>query len=398
MNTAGPFAARSRARGWLGHLGATAVVLVAGALPNEPGAVDKTWSADVVALNLLASAVLLARRRRPDLVLLAVVTLVLVSVPFGLFNGGTVVAAGVAVYTLAVQGLSVLRVVAVTLVVAAIVLVAAFLEGGTVTPQPVLVVFLGGALGHAIHAQRQHVADLTVRAERAERTREAVARQRVAEDRLSIARDLHDVVAHQIAVINLHAGVASSALRTRPEDAAHSLGIVRESARTVLHEIGDLMAALRDPDAAEVGPLGLAQLGDVVRDMAVHGLDVTVRTDGTPRELPAAVDLTAFRVVQEALTNAHKHGTEQRAHVLVEYRTRALRLTVTNPVPVDRPAQRGDREAAVLGTSNGLTGMRERVESVRGILSYGPDDVGRWAVVANLPTTQGVVRNLEAHR
>jgi signal transduction histidine kinase len=130
-----------------------------------------------------------------------------------------------------------------------------------VVPQHVLVVVLGGVLGDAIRTQRAHLDALTDRAERAERTREALARQRVAEDRLSTARDLHDVVAHQIAVINLHAGVASSALRTRPDSAEASLALIRTASRTVLTEIGDLLAALRDPDAVDAGLPGFARHG-----------------------------------------------------------------------------------------------------------------------------------------
>lgn len=388
-STAAPGSGPARLRGWLGHLGASVVVVLAGALPNGPGMEMKTWSVGVVVLNLLAAAVLLARRRQPDLVLGVVVALVVASVPLGLFNGGMVVAAGIAVYALTLRGVPVLRGVVVTLAVAALVLAAALVAGEGFAPQPVLVVLLGGAIGHAIHAQRQHVAEILGRAQRAERTREALARQRVAEDRLAIARDLHDVVAHQIAVINLHAGVASSALRTRPEDAAASLTIVRDSARTVLSEIGDLMTALRDPDPAKTPLPGLAQLDDLVRDVASHGLDVTRRTVGTPRELPAAVDVTAFRVAQEALANAHKHGGEHRAHVLVEYRIEALRITVTNPLPGngDRAAKTpGEETAPAVGTSNGLVGMRERVDSVRGSLVYGRDGTGRWIVAADLPT------------
>jgi signal transduction histidine kinase len=247
-----------------------------------------------------------------------------------------------------------------------------------------LVVVLGGVLGDAIRTQRAHLDALTDRAERAERTREALARQRVAEDRLSTARDLHDVVAHQIAVINLHAGVASSALRTRPDDAEASLTLIRTASRTVLTEIGDLLAALRDPDAVDAGLPGLALLDDVLRDLAAHGMDVTVRTvpgpDHAAPELPAAVDAVALRVVQEALTNAHKHGTGRRAHLLVEHLPRSVRITVTNPVGLAGGSDAGP------GTGYGLLGTAERVGSVRGTLRHGLDGLGSWVLVAELPT------------
>lgn len=363
-------------RRWLGDAAVTVLVVLAGVAPVHPRAAF-TWSTGVVVLNLVAAGALLVRRRIPRAVLLTAVVLVVASLPLGLFNPGLSVAAAVATYVVVLrvprpQGAWVTAVVASTTLGCA-------LLAGEAAPQHGLAVLFAGALGDAIRSQRAHVATLRERAERAERTREAVARQRVAEDRLTIARDLHDVVAHQIAVINLHAGVASSALPDRPADADASLRVIRRASRTVLTEIGDLLAALRDPGAAE-GPAGLAQLDDVVREFASSGLDVTVRTDGEPRALPAAVDVAALRVVQEALANAHKHGAEHRAHLLVERLPRTLRLTVTNPVA---PGLAG---SVAPGNRQGLIGMGERVESVRGTLAHGPDGIGAWVLTAELPT------------
>ncbi len=364
----------------LGDLCAAAVVLLAGGLPTHPRA-GPEWTPEVLTLDALAAVVLLARHRFPLPVLSVLVAAVAVSVPTDLFNSGTVVAVAIATYSVALAS-DRLRAVVVTVVVALAVTVASLCVGEAV-PQHPLVVLLGGALGEAIRTQRANLAAITERAERAERTREALARQRVAEDRLAIARDLHDVVAHQIAVINLHAGVATSALRTRPDEAQASLVIVRSSSRTVLTEIGDLLATLRDPDALDAGPPGLAQLDDVVRELAGHGLDVTVRTDGQPYDLPPTTDVTALRVTQEALTNAHKHGTGGRAHVLLEYLPRSLRITVTNPAASREPAH------DPLGTRHGLLGTAERVGSVRGTLAHGPDGSGGWLLVAELPAGAG---------
>lgn len=364
-------------RRWAGDTAITVLVVLAGIMPVHPRT-GLDWSTGVIVLNAAAAAALLVRRRFPFVVLPVAVALVVASVPLDLFNQGVGVAAAVATYAVVVrvprpQGAWVTAVVATAMLGCA-------LLAGEAAPQHGLAILFAGALGDAIRTQRAHLATLRERAERAERTREAVARQRVAEDRLTIARDLHDVVAHQIAVINLHAGVASSALRDRPDDAESSLATIRGASRTVLTEIGDLLATLRDPDAVETGPAGLAQLDEVVRDFASGGLDVTVRTDGEPRPLPATVDVAALRVVQEALANAHKHGTGRRAHVLVEHLPRALRLTVTNPVA---PHQLGSDAP---GTRQGLVGMGERVESVRGRLRHGPDGVGAWVLVAELPT------------
>ncbi|MFB7888133.1 sensor histidine kinase [Cellulosimicrobium cellulans] len=359
----------------VGHVAATVFVVLAGALPTHPEG-QITYPVGALVLNLVAAAILLARNRWPLVALPAVVALVVLSVPLGLFNPGMTAAAAIATYSATLHSPR-SRGATLTVAVAAVMAATAVMAGDTI-PQHVLLVLLGGAIGDAIRTQREYVATITERAERAERTREALARQRVAEDRLAIARDLHDVVAHQIAVINLHAGAASAALRTRPSDAEEALAVIRASSRTVLTEIGDLLATLRDPEAVDTGPPGLSQLDDVVRAFAAHGLDVTVRTEHDAFLLPAATDVTALRVIQEALTNAHKHGTGRRAHVLLEYHPQSLRITVANPT---WPTAPGDG----IGTGNGLTGMRERVESVRGTLTHGHDGLGTWILVADLP-------------
>ncbi|MCD2107070.1 histidine kinase [Rhodococcus erythropolis] len=364
------------ARGWIVSAATVVLVIIPGVVPPHPGA-GFVWSPDVLALNAVAAAILMGRHQRPLAVLAAVIGVVAVSVPLGLFNPGLVLAAGVAVYTTMLYATR-RRGFVLTALVALAMLAFVFVDGYSGL-QNVLTVLLGGAIGDAVRTQRDYVASVTERAERAERTRDAVAGQRVAETRLAIARDLHDVVAHQISVINLHAGVAASSLRNRPADAEKSLAIIRSASRTALTEIGDLMATLRDPTTA-IGPFGLSQLDDVVREFASHGMEVAVHIDGDPYELPASIDVTALRVVQEALTNAHKHGTGHRAHVLIGYLPRALRITVSNPTASDGAGARH------LGMNQGLIGMRERVDSVRGALRYGADGTGRWLLVADLPT------------
>lgn len=381
--------AGSPRRRWLWHLLVCAVVVTGGVwfAHVHVGAQLGT----VVALSVAAALLLLFRYRLALPVLVGEVVLLAVSIPTHLLSPGVGLATAVAVYTFSLQ-VSRRTGAAVTIGLAAAMLVAVVLadpEGHSDDPpggdQYVLVVLLAGTLGDAIRTQRAHLAALTERAERAERTREALARQRVAEDRLSVARDLHDVVAHQIAVINLHAGVASSALRTRPDTAESSLAVVRGAARTVLSEIGDLMATLRDPDAVDTAPVGLSQLDEVVRSFATLGLAVTVRTDGQRVELPGTVDVTALRVVQEALTNVHKHGSEPRAELLLTYLPGTLRVSVTNPV--DHPAAVTTSTDVAVGTGQGLLGMAERVASVRGTLAHGPSSSGTWTLVVDLPLT-----------
>ncbi|NTW38396.1 MAG: sensor histidine kinase [Cellulomonadaceae bacterium] len=370
-------ASRRRLPRLIGDAAAAGFVVSLGAAPLAPGQ-DAVWAPDLLLANAVAAVVLLARRRAPLPVLAVLVGLTAVSALLGLFNAGSSVAVAIATYAVVVR--SSRQVGLIATLVAAGAMVAVALVVGEPAPQHGLAVLLGGAIGEAIRVQRANLTSITERAERAERTREAVARQRVAEDRLGIARDLHDVVAHQIAVINLHAGVASSAVRTRPDDADASLTIIRQASRTVLTEIGDLLAMLRDPRAISTALPGLSQLDELGREFAVHGLEVTVRVDGTLDELPSAVDVTAFRVVQEGLTNAHKHGSDRRAHVLIERMPSMVQVTVTNPARHDK----SDGDAP--GNRQGLVGMAERVESVRGSLTYGYHGVGAWQVVAALPT------------
>lgn len=360
---------------WAGHAAASFAVLLTSPLPVEEDRMPE-WHADLFAIALVAAVLLLLRRRRPVLTVVTTVALVWLSVPSGLFNPGVVLAAAIATFT-ASRALTRRQALWLALPTAVVVAIAGAVAVGRGGMQYLLFILLFGALGDVIRVQREQFQAITERAERAEATREALANQRVAEDRLAIARDLHDAVAHQIAVINLHAGVAGSALRERPDDAEHSLAVIRQASRTVLTQIGDLLATLRDPGSPGTGPVGLAQLDDILRQFRGHGLDVTVRRLGEARELPAAVDVVALRVIQEALTNAHKHGVEHRAHVVLEYLPDRLHVTVVNPVP-----------ARVTGAAagHGLIGARERVEAVRGTLTHGRAGVSSWTLDADLPT------------
>ena len=250
------------------------------------------------------------------------------------------------------------------------------------------------AAGDANRSHSAYIRGITERARRAEETKESEALRRVAEERLRIARDLHDLLAHQIAVINLHSSVASQALPDRPDDAQKSLATIREAARSVLGEIGSLLTVLRATDAGATGlstaPVaGLADLEALLIDFERSGLQVDHRLAGTPRALPGAVDMVAYRVVQEALTNAHKHGADHSALLHLDYQPAGVEITVTNTVAaLPRPGSGAAGTAAVTaaGDGHGLLGARERVGSVAGRLSAarGPGPVFRFT--AWLPT------------
>ncbi len=268
--------------------------------------------------------------------------------------------------------------------------VARGLVHGSVTDPGALIVVVwtafAASFGHAVRTRRDYVRALADRAQRAEETREAVARARVTEERVRIARELHDVVAHHLAVVSLHAGLAGRSVRTAPDVAEESLHHVQASARTALDELGAVLRVLRS-DAADGGarPVpGMADLGELVDSFVETGLAVRLSVHGAPVPLDPVCDVTAYRVVQEALTNAHKHGSGGQAHVDLEHRAGGLDVLVSNRVPWPVPAGEDG-----MGTGHGLEGMRERVAAVGGTLSAGVHPDGTYRVAAHVPVAPG---------
>ena len=182
------------------------------------------------------------------------------------------------------------------------------------------------------------------------------AQQAVLEERARIARELHDIIGHSVSVISLQAGAAEQLLRKDPDRAGTHLKAVRETAHEALVEMRRLMGVLKEDDAQYAPQPGLAMVGDLVEQ---SGMDVTLTQHGDPRPLAPGVDLAAYRVVQEALTNARKHGDGRRASVHVRYADDAVELEVVN--------QRGTRASPNSG-GQGLVGMAERVRLFGGTL------------------------------
>jgi signal transduction histidine kinase len=210
----------------------------------------------------------------------------------------------------------------------------------------------------------------------------------VAEERLRIARDLHDAVAHQISVISLNAGVASSTLESRPERAREALGTIRNASRAVLGEIGNLLEVLRADerqDGVSIPQPDLDRLPELVAEFARVGLVVHTRLEGDVSHVRGAAGRVTYRVIQESLTNAHKHGAEGRAHVLVhagdDTEDNTVTIVVTNPTGPPRTTPADDDPVS---RGHGLLGIRERVASVRGDVQIGPAP-GGWRVSATLP-------------
>lgn len=212
-----------------------------------------------------------------------------------------------------------------------------------------------------------------------------LARQAVADERLRIARELHDVVAHGMSVVAVQSGVARHVLDTRPEQARIALDVIASTSRRSLEELRRMLEVLRpgDPDGQLAPAPGLAGLTDLAEQMGRAGVRVTVKTSGEPAELPAGVDLTAYRIVQEALTNTFKHaGVGSHADVLIEYWPERLAVQVTDD-------GRGEPTAAATGSGAGLIGMRERVNLFGGDLHVGPRRERGWRVRADLPLAAG---------
>ena len=226
---------------------------------------------------------------------------------------------------------------------------------------------------------------MTERAERAERSREVEARRRVAEERLRIARDLHDTVAHRISVISLNAGVASQALESRPEKAREALGTIRSAARGVLSEISDLLTHLRseeDPAAPTRPQWGMGDLPELVARMEAAGLEIDLRVDGELEQVDGTAGQVGYRVVQEGLTNAHKHGRRHGVRVRIAVGSSSLRIEVLNRI---EPLSSGRGE--VTGDQLGLLGVRERVASAGGTVEAGLAGMD-FRLLVELPLTE----------
>ncbi|SEM18613.1 sensor histidine kinase [Streptacidiphilus jiangxiensis] len=248
---------------------------------------------------------------------------------------------------------------------------------------------LATALGDIVRNRRAHLAEAEARAERAERTREEEARRAVTEERLRIARELHDITAHHLTLVNAQAGVAHLLMRTNPEAAYQALGQIKETSLAALDEMRATVGLLRSAeDVPEpVNPLPtLADLDDLLASFRATGTRLDVERRGNPEPVPASAQLAAYRIVQEALTNARKHAPGAAVHVLVEYHRDELHLAVVNdPHRAAGHRHRSKPDEPSGGAGHGLIGMRERAGALGGSVEAGPDAAGRYRVRARLP-------------
>lgn len=238
--------------------------------------------------------------------------------------------------------------------------------------------------GERTRLRREQLAELSGRALRAEREAERERRLAVAEERARIARDLHDSAGHAVSLIAVRAGAARLRHHQDPDRSLLALRAVEELARHTVDEIDQIVGTLRDGDGRPAdgvveAPAGLASLDTLIVHHAAAGLDVSVTTAGTPRPLGGAADQAAYRILQEALTNAAHHGTGS-ARIGLTFGDAAVELTVTNPVP----ARTDGDDAPRTGGGHGLIGMRERATLLGGSLDTGHAN-GTFRVRARIP-------------
>jgi signal transduction histidine kinase len=225
-----------------------------------------------------------------------------------------------------------------------------------------------GAAGEALRQAER-------RAEEAERTREETARRRADEERLHIARELHDSLTHQISIIKVQAEVAVHVARRRGEQVPEALLAIQAAGREATRELRATLEALRDDDTTP--PRGLDHVPELVERARAIGLDATLTIEGQPHDVPAAVGRTVYRIVQESLTNVARHAAAATASVRIDCRPDALAIRI------DDDGKAGPDTAPVPGV--GLLGMRERVTALGGRLRAEPRDEGGFTVQAELP-------------
>jgi signal transduction histidine kinase len=330
--------------------------------------------AAAVVLSVAEVAPLVVRRRYPVLVVVAVTAASLAMIALGVWE--VPLPLGVALYTL--SSLRERRAdraigIAAILAIAIAVLAAGKLGFGAGAAR---VVFLVAAalLGDSIGSRRAYVREIEEKAERLELERESESRRAAAEEQARIARELHDIVAHALSVIVVQSGAADDAFERDPAAAREPIRAINSAARAALADLRRVLGILQDSAEYEPQP-GLDQLDRLVDQIRATGLQVSLEVEGTPRPLSAAVELSAFRIVQEALTNSLKHAAAQHVRVRIRY-SDSLELEI-------RDDGVGPENTATGG--NGLIGMRERLALLGGTLTAGAAPGGGFGITAEIP-------------
>lgn len=363
------------------------VVIVAVVTSVGTGLLSATESISPLAYALLVATTLplLVRRPAPRVALTAIV---LLSFAYDLldFPGGFyTVPIGIALFTAVDDGFRW------TAVAGSAVAVGGFLIVGLATGRGHIsdlgnALWFGGwlaaslVLGEVTRSRRAYVREVEQRALAAERGREEEARRRAGEERIRIARELHDILGHRISLINVQASAAVHLLDRDPEQARTALIAIKEASHEALGEVRATLGILRQLEERE--PLapspGLAQLDAVIAETSAAGFDVQLDVRGERRGLPSGVDLAAYRIIQESLTNVVRHARASSARIAIAYRAGDIEIEVVDdgiPARIDAG-----------GSGSGLVGMRERAIALGGNFEAGPQPGGGFRVRATLPT------------
>ena len=240
---------------------------------------------------------------------------------------------------------------------------------------------MSAALGESVRSRRVIAADAEKRAELAERTREEEARARVDAERLRIAREVHDTVAHAVAIINVQSGVTAHVLDKRPEQAREALRTIEQTSSRALREMRAVLGVLRDDGDGRAPHPGLDQIAELTAKAREAGLDVTLEASPPAAPLPSAVGNAAYRILQESVTNVIRHVGPTRVTVALTPGTDALEIRVTDE---GRRTANGGATAPG-GPGHGILGMRERCRLLGGEFDAGPTPGGGFEVTARLP-------------
>jgi len=323
------------------------------------------------ALIVAAAVAVAARRQWPIVTLLVVSGLASAYLIMGYPYGPILVSFSVAVYTVA-ELMALRWAVPVAVVVFVVLSLHGFMPHGD---RDVL-----GLLPAAAFVAIPFAIGVTVKVSReaARRTRADTARRIADDERLRIAQEVHDVVGHGLAAINMQAEIALHLLPRKPEEAEAALTRISRSSKDALDELRVTLAVLRQGGGSRAPAPGLAQVPALRDRLAEAGLPVSLSVVGTPGELPLAVDLAGYRVVQESLTNVLRHAGAASATVEIEHRPDVVVIEVTD-------TGHGGGPTGFAGPGHGLAGMRERVTALGGTLAAGPVPGGGWRVRAELP-------------
>ncbi len=373
-----------------------AVLAIVCVPPTIVGALSKHGSFGIfdVAVIVVSVALILLRRRAPIPVLAAGIVALVGSIAVMGRPNGLIPVVIVLVFTVAVRYERRISIYAgIAALLGLLATVAILTPHGLFGPQLLAAVAwpaLAVAAGDVIRGRQVAIAAAEERARRAEETREEEARRRVVEERLHIAREVHDVVAHRIAVVNVQAGVAEHLLRSRPDDAAAALRVVRSSAQAALDELGGIVDVLRtagETDASAEPAPTLTQLAALVDSYRNAGLAVEYETSGAPRVVADTTQLALYRTVQEGLTNAHRYG-DGRVRVSIRHAADGVDVEMENLLGAPAVGDAAPTEAAARPGGFGLIGMRERVLAAGGSLQVGPEGANRFAIRAHFPNAE----------